>query len=268
MAVEPARAEPSHACAAVADQRLGEAIGLGEVGEQRLAVGQLPELGVVREASAESADRCHGLAVISLEQRPDRPRERLLPLDARPERGGVRGRDGVEEREEGPVLARVELHRRRGEEQEPPGARGDRLDGGERPLAAQVVGLVDDDQVPSRGGDSRTSSGERESSSRLVTTRGKRSQGETSGSSRRLRARRSPSISVKSCWNLWNSSASHWTVRWLGATTSTRAARPERRSAEKIIPPRWSSPAPPRRRARSGAGAPRGLAAPRRSGAA
>ena len=272
VAVQPARGEAAHDRAAVADQPVGEAVGLGEVREQRLAVLELPEL-ARRPGSARAERR---------PRRPRRPCPRAAPRTAaessscRASRarkpasvGAVAGSMSVSS---AVVLGRVELHRRGGEQQQAPAVRASASAAAKAfsPLRWCASSMMTRSQSAAAIARLLRCSSLRESSSRLVTTVGSAPRARRSGCSFERAARSGrASISVKSWLNLWNSSASHCTVRWLGATTSTRAASPESRSAREDharLDGLAQAHLVGEHEAR--AGAPRAPAAPRRPGAA
>ena len=131
--------------AAVAKQPRREPVALREMREQRLAL-QLRQSGVVGKQIGNSLGR----ALIAVEQRAHLRGEIALPRQSRAQlRLGLRGRR-IDQLEQPVILGRIQLQRRRGEEQQAPGLLREGAGHFVRALAAQVVRLVEDDQVPAR----------------------------------------------------------------------------------------------------------------------
>ena len=152
LAAEGAAREGAHLDAPVADEARGEAVAAGEVLEQcgpggpLLLPGGRVEGFVVGGELAKPDERVLDLA--AGEEVAGHGRVGLVRLEPVEEGLQARGGDGLHEREEPEVLLRVEPHGRGGEEQQAervPGHRGDRV---EEPVLVEVVGLVDDDEVP------------------------------------------------------------------------------------------------------------------------
>ena len=141
---QPAGRESTHDRASVAQQARGEAVALREMREQRVG----PQIAKHRIVWKEPGDPFRR-GMVPGEQRADLRGKLALACKARAQFLLGRGRGGVHEPQERVVLRRIELQRRRGEKQEPPGLAGERLRDLVRAGAAQVVSLVDRHQVPS-----------------------------------------------------------------------------------------------------------------------
>ena len=109
---------------------------------------QARQLGIVGEELRDPV----GCLLVAREKRADLRRERALPRQPRAQLGFAGGRGRVHQAQQRMVLGRIELQRRGGEQQQPPGAAGERLGHLVGPRPAQMVGLVDHDQVPARLG--------------------------------------------------------------------------------------------------------------------
>ena len=144
---QDARRESAHHRAAIAQKARGEAVAVREMGEKVVArkPGKLLVLG------KEPRDAlCRGR--IAREQRTHFRGEISLPRESRPELFfGGRGRR-IHQAQQRMVLAGIELQRRRRQEQQAPGARRQRLRHLVRAGPAQMVGLVDDDEIPAHLG--------------------------------------------------------------------------------------------------------------------
>ncbi len=162
--LQRALGEAAHERAPVAEQSGRKTIAVGEVVEELLerlvgrarAAGRAPggarrghlaeelQLGVAGE---ERGDLLGG-GPISLEQRAHLGGEIARACKPLAQLGLARGRGRIHQAQERVVLGGIELQRRRGEEQEAPGPRGQRLRHLVGALRAQVVGLVEDHQIP------------------------------------------------------------------------------------------------------------------------
>ncbi len=168
--------------APVADEAGGEAVAVGEVREERGAVGErlrAREEVVARGELGERRERVRDRA--AGEERAGDLGVGLVLLEAGEELVERGGGDRLDQGEEAEVLARVEPHRRRGEEQDPEGRPADRRDRVVEGVVGEVVGLVHDDEVE---GERRGRGGER----RVVAERLERDDGVRRAGERRLRA--------------------------------------------------------------------------------
>ena len=202
-------------------------------------------------AAGEEPARHVGVGLVLLE-----PGEELV------ERG--RGH-GLDEREQPEVLARIEAHRRRGEEEDAVGRAAERRDRGVERVVREVVRLVHDDEVErdlGGGVDELRVVAERLEGDDRVGERASAASAPPSA------AIRSGVRSEKSALNLWKSSASHWNARCSGTTTRTRSAMPSWRMPANTRPASTVLPRPDLvREDEARAADPRGCGRRRRPGA-